>query len=712
MMSWQQYSNSYSLPKFWHSIILGASFWILSIPMTTLAGSIAAFSGCVLAYLLINFAHSKNAIYSLRTSILLGIYVGIFLLGSTFSEFLVGTKSLAISLSPIITYQFGEIVRWFAISFACSLFLRTLATRQVYGPILEILFVAAAFVFTLAAHRNGMIHRPFFIGDFAQIRGIDPSAILLTIGCAAVLTLSSLLVLEQSAKRLFYHFSTLIVLCLSLFFYVNLFGLPTPQTTDSMGLTGREAGINSQNENPFRDGENENSDREAPVAVVVFRDDYEPLNGAYYFRESAYSQFNGVMLDYSDIGGMDPDLIKQFPQDKTETSNPPPSEEQHQLTRTTVGMLIPHKNPFGLESPVAYQNKINPNNLRFKRTYDTYSLAPQYGLEYLLNRETGDDGWSEEILAEYLKIPDDDRYKTLATELLAELKPEFKEDPFAKAWTIKAYLDENGIYSLRNQHAYESDPAASFLFGDLTGYCMHFSFAATYLFRSVGIPARVGIGYSVPAANRAGGSALLVQAIHGHAWPEVYFKDIGWVIIDPAPQQTLVDMTTDPQDTLQQMLGDMLRNEGSFQDFMDSQRKPYFDTKTLINTAYLIIIFIVAMAYLIKAYRLSASKLLANDENGRLRFRAILDRLAAIGIHRRLGESRERFAFRACSIAPSITKITELHLALTLGQSKKIEVKEEWQDYESAVKEEIKVNTNRRIQILALLNPFSWLLTK
>ena len=241
---------------------------------------------------------------------------------------------------------------------------------------------------------------------------------------------------------------------------------------------------------------------------------------------------------------------------------------------------------------------------------------------------------------------------------------------------------------------------------------MHFSFAATYLFRSVGIPARVGIGYSVPASNRAGGSALLIQAIHGHAWPEVYFKDIGWVIIDPAPQQTLVDMTTDPQDSLQQMLGDMLRNEESFQEFMDSQRGNYFDITTFINTLYLIVIFILAMGYIIKAYRLSAPKFLADDKEGRLHFRAILDRLASIGVHRKFGESRERFAVRACSVAPSITEITKLHLALALGQSQQVEYEEEWQAFENAVVDEIKLNTNSRSQLLALLNPFSWLLTK
>ena len=101
---------------------------------------------------------------------------------------------------------------------------------------------------------------------------------------------------------------------------------------------------------------------------------------------------------------------------------------------------------------------------------------------------------------------------------------------------------------------------------------MHFSFAATYMFRSLGIPARVGIGYAVPASNKAGGSSLLIQAVHGHAWPEIYFRDIGWVIVDPAPQQTLVDMTTDPQNNLQQLLGDMLRNDASFDDFLQSQQ--------------------------------------------------------------------------------------------------------------------------------------------
>ena len=90
---------------------------------------------------------------------------------------------------------------------------------------------------------------------------------------------------ENDQRRLPYHFVVIALLCSSLAGYVQLFGLPTPGVTDDMGLTGQELSGNSrQRENPFRDGENTAEDKQAPVAVVVFRDDYEPLNGSYYFK--------------------------------------------------------------------------------------------------------------------------------------------------------------------------------------------------------------------------------------------------------------------------------------------------------------------------------------------------------------------------------------------------------------------------------------------
>lgn len=709
-----EHSSQHFLPTSLRAAIIASSFWVVSLSLTVVSGSVAAFAGCLFSCYWVDLRLHKPFLGALRTSTILGVSVLAWLVALLFSGLLVSSVFISNLLSPITAFNLSEAVKWFGISAAITFSLRTLAHRASYGAVIEILFVATAFVLTLAAHRNGMIHRPFFIGDFALTRGIDPSTILLAFGCGAVLSLAALLIAENNQRRLPYHFAVLGMLCFSLLIYVRMFGLPTPSMTDDMGLTGQaQNGNSSQRDNPFRDGENENNDKEAPVAVVVFRDDYDPLNGSYYFRESAYSQFNGTMLDYTTRDDMDRDLIERFTNNRSDSELLPGATDERKRVRTTIGMLVPHRNPFGLESPIAYENTANPNNLRFKRTYDAISLAPEYDFEYLIGRETGRDDWSQEVLEEYLAIPDDDRYKELAESLIENLRPEYADDPFAKAWAIKSYLDENGIYSLRNDHAYEADPAASFLFGDLTGYCMHFSFAATYMFRSIGIPARVGIGYSVPASNRSGGSALLVQAIHGHAWPEVYFKDIGWVIIDPAPQQTLVDMSTDPQNDLQQLLGDMLRNDASFDEFLESQQTSFLQLQTLLNILYSSMALILLVAYLIKAYRLWIPMVAGEEEQLRLSYRAVLDRLSAVGLYRDFGESRERFAERISQNIPSAKPLTQTHLAFALGSRGPESLQNsEWQRLDSAIRNEISSSTPTWRRALATLNPFSWLFTK
>ncbi|MFT6094045.1 MAG: transglutaminase-like putative cysteine protease [Pseudohongiellaceae bacterium] len=701
-------------PSILRALIIGFSYWIVSISLTVLSGSVAAFGGCLAACLLSDMLRTRDSVNRLRTTSLLALSVALFFSGALLSKFLVNTSAIAALFSPVTAFNIAEAVKWFAAAFALSAALRLLATRTSVGAVIEILFVAGAFVITLAAHRNGMIHRPFFIGDFALTRGIDPSTILLAFGCVAVLSLSALLMAEQHQRRLPYHFAVLGLLCFSLIGYVKLFGLPTPQMTDDLGLTGSEGNSGAgQNENPFRDSENTADDKQAPVAVVVFRDDYEPVNGSYYFRESAYSQFNGTVLDFSNRADMDADLIKNFSSGRVDTRQLPGAQDQRTPVRTTIGTLVAHRSPFGLNSPVAYESTPNPNNLRFKRTYDAYSLAPGYDFDFLLGRETGRSDWSKDLMSKYLELPDDPRYLELATALTSNLRPEYVDDPYAKAWAIKTYLDENGIYSLKNDHAYETDPAASFLFGDLTGYCMHFSFAATYLYRSLGIPARVGIGYSVPAANRGGGSSLLIQAINGHAWPEIYFKDVGWVIVDPAPQQTLVDMTTDPQNELQQLLGDMLRDEAAFDDYLETRQDSLIDLEVVLNTLYALLMIMLLSSYMVKTYRQWAPSFGKPQNQHWLIYRASLDLLSAAGLYREYGESREQFASRTCSASPSMQILTAKHLEIALGgtETKNLN-KQQWLQLKSAVALELRESASTGRRTWAILNPITWLWSK
>ncbi len=707
-------TTQHFLPTSLRAAIIASSYWVLSLSLTVVSGSVASFIGCLFACYLIDIGIHRAPLKRLRTFTINLISLSFLLLGLLLASLVTSTSLISELFSPMFSFNSGEAIKWFVISASLTVSLRVLAQRTSYGAVVEIIFVATAFVITLSAHRNGMIHRPFVIGDYALVRGIDPSSILMAFGCGAVLSLAALLMIENNHRRLPYHFTVLGLLCFSLLFYVRLFGLPTPQLTDDLGLTGQEqAGNGSQRENPFRDSENNADDKEAPVAVVVFRDDYEPLNGSYYFRESAYSQFNGTMLDFTSRSDMDQDLISNFTNSRIESNQLPKAEDQRVPVRTSIGMLISHRTPFGLESPIAYENTANPNNLRFKRTYDAYSFAPEYDFNYLLGRELGREDWSQEVWDEYLELPDDPRYKELAQSLIADLKPEYTDDPFAKTWAVKTYLDENGIYSLKNDHAYETDPAGSFLFGDLTGYCMHFSFAATYMFRSLGIPARVGIGYSVPASNKAGGSSLLIQAVHGHAWPEVYFRDIGWVIVDPAPQQTLVDMTTDPQNNLQQLLGDMLRNDASFDDFLQSQQTSSINVQLLLNILYAFVLAALLTAYTIKFYRIWIPSRGAVEKQYRLSYRAMLDQLAAVGLYREYGESREHFAERVQSIAPSMKQLTDRHLALALGSENGSDFDaDNWAALRTAIAVEINRNTQTWKRVVAWINPLSWLYSK
>ena len=703
------------LPTSLRALILAAGYWVLSLSLTNLSGSVASFMGCLAACFIADHFVKRPPLSHYRTSVILAVCAVALLVGLSLSQLVVASSVLASLTSPMTVYHAGEFIKWLFISIMITSALRTCALRFSWGAVLEIVFVATAFVITLSAHRNGMIHRPYFIGDYALMRGIDPSAILMAMGCGAVLCLAALLMMESNHRRLPWHFGVLGMLCFSLLAYVQFFGLPTPSYTDDLGLTGAELGTGAnQDDNPFRDGENNADNLQAPVAIVLFRDDYEPLNGSYYFRETAYSQWNGNLLDVTDREDMDRDLIENFTNTSVQVEDGLLRERSSRQVRTSVGMLTPHRRPFGLETPSVYTASPNPNNLRFKRTYDVESLAPVFEFDDLIGQETGSDDWSDEVWEEYLRLPDDSRYQQLAEELIGTLRPQYADDPFAKAFTIKNYLDENGIYSLANAHAYEQDPAASFLFGDLTGYCMHFAFAATYMYRSLGIPARVGIGYSVPASNRAGGSALLIQAIHGHAWPEVYFKDYGWVIIDPAPQQTLVDMSTDPQNSLQQLLGDMLRNEASFNDFVGSQRGAGIPWQVLFNGLYVLVGLALAWGYSVKVYRL---RIPAHSNRGNLHkvgYRAILDRLSALGYRRKRGESRESFAARIASLAPSFDQVTQQHLACALGDQSSQQSRQDfnWNTASKEIVMQLDSKIPRWKKLLGILNPYSWLTTR
>ncbi|MCS0604005.1 DUF3488 and transglutaminase-like domain-containing protein [Streptomyces sp. LP11] len=91
---------------------------------------------------------------------------------------------------------------------------------------------------------------------------------------------------------------------------------------------------------------------------------------------------------------------------------------------------------------------------------------------------------------------------------------------------------------------------------DKEGFCVHFSFAMAAMARTLGIPARVAVGFA-PGTPQANGT-IAVNQRDAHAWPELYFEGVGWTRFEPTPTRgttpsyTVPDSpgTSQPEDSL------------------------------------------------------------------------------------------------------------------------------------------------------------------
>ena len=79
---------------------------------------------------------------------------------------------------------------------------------------------------------------------------------------------------------------------------------------------------------------------------------------------------------------------------------------------------------------------------------------------------------------------------------------------------------------------------------DKRGFCVHFSFSMAAMARTLGIPARVAVGFT-PGTTQPDGS-MSVGLRDAHAWPELYFDGVGWTRFEPTPTRGTVPSYTQP----------------------------------------------------------------------------------------------------------------------------------------------------------------------
>jgi transglutaminase TgpA-like protein/transglutaminase superfamily protein/uncharacterized protein DUF4129 len=87
-------------------------------------------------------------------------------------------------------------------------------------------------------------------------------------------------------------------------------------------------------------------------------------------------------------------------------------------------------------------------------------------------------------------------------------------------------------YSLQTKPGSGDDALVDFLTVGKTGYCEQFASAMAVMLRTVGVPARVAIGFT---AGTDQGDHRTITTADAHAWVEAWFPRIGWTTFDPTP---------------------------------------------------------------------------------------------------------------------------------------------------------------------------------
>lgn len=161
----------------------------------------------------------------------------------------------------------------------------------------------------------------------------------------------------------------------------------------------------------------------------------------------------------------------------------------------------------------------------------------------------------------YLDTPGlTDRVRALALEVTAGEK-----NPYQQAKALARFLsrDERFTYATDAPVAPpDQDLVDFFLFAEngRTGYCQYYASAMAIMARSLGLPARVAVGFA--PGERTEDDAYLVREANAHAWAEIYFPGYGWQIFEATktidPQ--FVRLSGDPTTVAPPRVDDPLRD--------------------------------------------------------------------------------------------------------------------------------------------------------
>jgi transglutaminase-like putative cysteine protease len=133
--------------------------------------------------------------------------------------------------------------------------------------------------------------------------------------------------------------------------------------------------------------------------------------------------------------------------------------------------------------------------------------------------------------------------------LTPDLSPEI--DALATAWTRGQTSTYDQVIAIQDRFtdprwgfdydenvpgSTSDDAMVEFLTQTKVGFCQQFSSAMAVMLRTLGIPARLAVGFT-PGEPAGSGDRLTVTTENAHSWVEVLFPSYGWVPFEPTPNR-------------------------------------------------------------------------------------------------------------------------------------------------------------------------------
>lgn len=117
--------------------------------------------------------------------------------------------------------------------------------------------------------------------------------------------------------------------------------------------------------------------------------------------------------------------------------------------------------------------------------------------------------------------------------------------PFDAALALQKWFTSTGGFTYSTEAAPGSGGSALWAFlQERVGYCEQFAATMALMARSLGIPARVVVGFT---QGRNDGKQWVIRGSDAHAWPELWMGSAGWIRFEPTPGAAT---TTTPSYTL------------------------------------------------------------------------------------------------------------------------------------------------------------------